>query len=127
MTNLLITELRRLDSLKQANYTDKESCQYRYELFLNDKCNIPFKWTTSQKEKVVQWRDLTGPEKHRLFSTIDIPELFPEIPNNTLVGYGKTSMSYQKEYRRKIQYQRTSKKQLSHGYHCILQYIKPKM
>ena len=34
LTNLLITELRRLDSLKQANYTDKESCQYRYELFL---------------------------------------------------------------------------------------------
>jgi len=34
-----------------------------------------------QTRKNIKWCDLTGPEKHRLFQTINIPELFPEISN----------------------------------------------
>ena len=35
--------------------------------------------------KVLKWRDLTGPEKCRLFKGIDIPSLFPRIPHATTV------------------------------------------
>ena len=38
-----------------------------------------FNWIKSDNNNI-KWRDLTGPEKHRLFEKIDIPELFP-IPN----------------------------------------------
>ena len=31
--------------------------------------------------KQLQWRDLTGPEKIRLFKNIDKPKLFPALPN----------------------------------------------
>ena len=86
LINLLITELRRLDVLNHSHYTDKGSYQYRYELFFNEKFSIPFKWTTSQNATGVQWRDLTGPEKQRLFNTINIPELFPELPNNVVIN-----------------------------------------
>ena len=29
----------------------------------------------------MKWRDLTGPEKIRLFEKIDLEELFPDLPN----------------------------------------------
>ena len=35
--------------------------------------------------KTLKWRDLTGPEKLKLFHKIDIETLFPGIPNATLV------------------------------------------
>ena len=31
--------------------------------------------------KALQWRDLTGPEKLKLFNAINIPSLFPDIPD----------------------------------------------
>ena len=50
-----------------------------YETFLNEDCKIPFRWY-SEEEKHLKWRDLTGTEKHRLFSRIDISTLLPSIP-----------------------------------------------
>lgn len=35
--------------------------------------------------KVLKWRDLTGPEKRKVFKEIDIPRLFPRISQATNV------------------------------------------
>lgn len=50
-----------------------------YEKFLNETCKIPFQWYVNPETKQLKWRDLTGPEKLRLFSTIHIPQLFPSL------------------------------------------------
>ena len=63
LINLLITELLRIDSLK------KSSLIKRYEEFLNDVCKVPFKlFSLKDSKKTLEWCDLTGPEKHRLFT-----------------------------------------------------------
>lgn len=36
---------------------------------------LPFQWYVNPETKQLKWRDLTGPEKLRLFSTIHIPQL----------------------------------------------------
>ena len=51
-----------------------------YEKHLNDTCKIHFKWGEDKKE--ITYRDLTGPEKLRLFKNTDISQLFPLLPNN---------------------------------------------
>jgi len=48
-----------------------------YQNFLNDVCKIRFRFYTDKETKTMKWRDLTGPEKKRLFEQIDIPRLFP--------------------------------------------------
>ena len=30
--------------------------------------------------KMLKWQDLTGPEKYKVFSTIQIPQTFPSLP-----------------------------------------------
>ena len=65
-------------------YDARESNLFRYETFLNE-CNVPFKWMTTQNVKGIQWRDLTGPEKLRIFKAINISELFPDLSNNTII------------------------------------------
>ena len=34
-----------------------------------------------KESRTIKWRDLTGLEKYKLFSKINIPELFPNLPN----------------------------------------------
>ena len=43
----------------------------------NARSTFTRKWTES---KVLKWRDLTGPEKHKLLKEIDIVDVFPRIP-----------------------------------------------
>ena len=50
-----------------------------YEQFLQEKCKISFHMYVDKDSKTLKWRDLTGPEKLRLFKAIDIPQLFPKI------------------------------------------------
>lgn len=50
-----------------------------YVQFLNVECKIRFRWYVHKESKKTTWCDLTGPEKHRLFSKIDIPRLFPDL------------------------------------------------
>ncbi len=38
-----------------------------------------FKWYVDKETKKLTWRDLTGPEKVRLFQNINIPTLFPSL------------------------------------------------
>ena len=49
-----------------------------YEEFLNGSCKIRFKWYLDDSNKFA-YRDLTGPEKHRVFNKINIPSLFPDL------------------------------------------------
>ena len=38
-----------------------------------------------KESKHLKWRDLTGPEKVRLFGAINMPELFPALPSEEKV------------------------------------------
>jgi len=53
-----------------------------YAKFLNEECKIHFTFYTAEELKALKWRDLTGPEKKKLFETIDIPKLFPSLSKN---------------------------------------------
>ena len=70
LINLLIRDLRILDgvdkatSLDQANTTNMKA----YQSFLNESCKVRFQWYIEKEAKKLKWRDLTGPEKKRLFS-----------------------------------------------------------
>ncbi len=85
LTNLLIQELRRQDGIEKATTVKLDRSKLTnltaYETFLNHTCKICFQWYVSEETKKLQWRDLTGPEKIRLFTHIDLPELFPLLPN----------------------------------------------
>lgn len=84
LINLIIRDLRTLDGVERATSSRNsagESVGQRfatYIKFLNDTCKIRFQCFTD-KEKKLNWRDLTGPEKVRLFKNIDIPVLFPDL------------------------------------------------
>jgi hypothetical protein len=81
LINLFIQDLRRHDGIQKSTQGVDSSNITVYEKFLNDKCKIHFKWYTSKETKQLQWRDLSGPEKDRLFQHMNIPKYFPEIPN----------------------------------------------
>lgn len=83
LINLLILELRRLDGVEKC--TSLESCSAvnvnEYQSFLKNTCKIPFNFYICKESSSLKWRDLTGPEKYKLFSKISIPDLFPNLPN----------------------------------------------
>ena len=84
LINLLIQDLRRQDGIEKSisKFDRGKSCNLsRYESFLNEKCQVHFQWYVSQDTKKLQWRDLSGPEKVRLFHHVDLPDLFPSLPN----------------------------------------------
>ena len=82
LINLLIMQLRRQDGIdKQRTLRldrSKQTHLASYEIFLNEECKIPFRWYTDEQK--LKYRDLTGPEKHRLFRKMNISTLFPSIP-----------------------------------------------
>ena len=90
LINLLILELRRLDGIEKTTATSlnktlaMNSNVSRYIQFLKE-CKISFHMYVDKDTKTLKWRDLTGPEKLKLFHRIDIETLFPGIPNATLV------------------------------------------
>jgi len=83
LINLLIMDLRRQDGVEKGKLDkfdkSKQTHLAAYEQFLNDSCRISFSWNI--KDSKLTWRDLTGPEKIRLFNSINIPDLFPSLPN----------------------------------------------
>ena len=91
LTNLLILELRRLDGIDKARCEKLDRSKHTnlvvYENFLNVTCKISFKWYTCEDSNQLKWRDLTGPEKLRLFNRMDIPNLFPSLPNGSKVQH----------------------------------------
>ena len=83
LINLLIRDLRIIDGIDKAINIDLKkvdsACIKKYEYFLNKSCKIRFQWYVDKESKKLKWRDLTGPEKIRLFTIIDIPALFPSL------------------------------------------------
>ena len=78
LINLLILEIRRQDSIeKKKTFNEgldmsKLTHMARWESYLNDTLKIPFHWFVCKDSKKLKWRDLTGPEKIRLFRSVDI-------------------------------------------------------
>ena len=85
LTNLLIRDIRILDGIEASSNTSMAHNIKAYELFLNEKCKIRFKFYVDKNSKKLGWRDLTGPEKTRLFQNIDIPNLLPMHEKKTQV------------------------------------------
>ena len=87
LINLLILDLRRQDGVEKGKLDkfdkSKQTHLAAYEQFLNDSCRISFCWNI--KDSKLTWRDLTGPEKIRLFNSIHIPDLFPSLPNKNKI------------------------------------------
>lgn len=83
LINLLIRDLRTLDGIETV--ARKKGIELSgknvdaYVDFLNNQCKVRFRWYIEKESKSITWRDLTGPEKIRLFSNIDIPVLFPDL------------------------------------------------
>ena len=89
LINLLIRDLQIHDSITKASDIDRtpsNSCVKIYEEFLNVKCKIRFKWNVDRSSKEITYRDLTGPEKIRLFKGINIVSLFPALSKAGQIG-----------------------------------------
>lgn len=82
LINLLIRDLRIHDGIAKATELDQapmNSYTKSYENFLNIECKIRFKWNVDRNSKEITYRDLTGPEKVRLFKNMDIASQFPAL------------------------------------------------
>lgn len=83
LINLVIQELRRQDALdKNKTFNDgfnrsKYKHMAGWETYLNDTLKIPFNWFVCKDSKKLKWRDLTGPEKQKLFRNIDFTRVLP--------------------------------------------------
>ena len=80
LINLLILDLRTHDAVKKL--TKEQSMFEIYIKFLNETCKVSFHTYTDKHSKNLKWRDLTGPEKLRLFKNINMIQLFPNLSNN---------------------------------------------
>ena len=91
LINLLIRDLNIKDGITKATTAIPiDSYTNLYEKFLNDKCNIRFRWNIDRESKQIKYRDLTGPEKVRLFTNMDIAKVFPALQKaKRLENYGK--------------------------------------
>ena len=73
LINLLIKDLKTFDGInkmadKNGDGTSISKHIDIYVNFLNDDCKIRFRWYVDKQSKNITWRDLTGPEKMKLFS-----------------------------------------------------------
>ena len=92
LINLLIMDFRRLDAIdKKKTFNDvndfsKFKHMAGWEEFLNNKLKIPFNWHICKESKKLKWRDLTGPEKLRLFRNVDFKMLLPDHPEQESIS-----------------------------------------
>ena len=72
LINLLTTELRRQDGIEKCKQLDRSKAHHVAvcEKHLNEACKIPFQFYICKDSNTLKWRDLTGPEKYRLFSKV---------------------------------------------------------
>jgi len=86
LITLLIRDLEIVDDLHDKLPNKKKGKSLvTYKEFLNGPCKIKFAWYIDKESKRLKCRDLTGPEKIRLFENIDFPKLFPTLPNTDKV------------------------------------------
>ena len=79
LSNFLIRDLGIKDGLSKVTEVPIDSYTKLYETILNKTCKIRFLWNVDKDSKEIKYRDLTGPEKVRLFTHMDIAEKFPAL------------------------------------------------
>lgn len=86
----LIRDLKVCDAIeKKVKFTggfcrEKFRSMSRYETFLQG-LGIPFSWYIGKETKQLEYRDLTGPEKEKLFQNINISFLLPNSKNKDTI------------------------------------------
>ena len=71
-----------IEKLKNNEFNQSATQQLdTYITYLNESCKIPFHMYTDKDSRILKWRDLTDPEKLKLFKAIKIPELFSSLIN----------------------------------------------
>ena len=89
LINLLITELRQQDSIDQRKRftgqfdVSKFKHLENYEKFVSSLGIPSFQFYVGQASKALKCRSLTGPEKLKVFDSIDIKSLLPTISDDT--------------------------------------------
>ena len=84
---MLIRELRRSDAIeKKTTFSDglprdKYKLMASYEEFVKS-IGVSFNFRINKESKKLEYRDLTGPEKLKLFQDINIPTLLPRYSQN---------------------------------------------
>ena len=86
LINLLIRDLGIKDGINKVTEVPINSYTKSYESILNETCKIPFKWNVDKVSKEIKYRDLTGTEKVRLFTHMDIAEKFPALTKAKELG-----------------------------------------
>ena len=86
LINLLILELQRIDGIEKLRTKEFKQSTVKnlntYITYLNVNCKISFHMYVDKESNALKWRDLTEPEKLKLFASIKIPELFPNLKNH---------------------------------------------
>jgi hypothetical protein len=91
LINLLITELRRQDSIDQRKRftgqfdVSKFKHLESYEKFVSSLGIPSFQFYVGEASKALKCRSLTGPEKLKVFDSIDIKSLLPTISEDTSI------------------------------------------
>ena len=89
LINMLILELRRMDGIEKLRSKEFKQSTVKqlniYITYLNMNCKISFHMYVDKESNTLKWRDLTGPEKLKLFASIKIPELFPNLKDADMV------------------------------------------
>ena len=83
----LILDLRHLDGIEKCNELDRSKATNirECEAFLVHTCKIPFHFYICKDSRSLKWCDLTGLEKYKLFAKINLPDLFPNLPNVSII------------------------------------------
>lgn len=87
LIELIIRELKRCDAIeKKKTFTDNfERDKYKhmaeYEKYLQS-LGIQFQFYVGKATKQLEYRDLTGPEKQKLFKNVNIVSLLPNCPHS---------------------------------------------
>ncbi|CAF0834792.1 unnamed protein product [Brachionus calyciflorus] len=81
--NLLVKDCSLLDNFEMGSISRFDVTQYTHlnnlQKFLNEKCNVKFTFLWTPETKKLNWRDLVGPEKNRLFENLDLSAIIPEF------------------------------------------------
>ena len=80
--NLLIKDCCLADNFDMNNISKFDLSKYKHmnslQHYLNEKCNVHFKFLWTYDNKKLTWRDLVGPEKIRFIDNLDLKQIFPD-------------------------------------------------
>ncbi len=80
--NLLVKDCSLADNFDMFAISKFDLIKYKHmnslQHFLNEKCNVSFKFIWIAETKKLTWRDLVGPEKTKLFENFNLKEIIPD-------------------------------------------------